>query len=187
MCKVDQEKEELLLLEYIKNFKMHYKLLLRRYRRYKEIYRIDNTDIDQITYFDMIIVQLRAMCIESPGLKDNFTVQNLFHRLGKEELVEKIDNMLDESLIGDGDFTIRKSLKTVADKLVCHYDYFDIRDGLLAISETIEANLQNPYVNENLDHIMNVLMSCVKEGIGCGFDDIGTEEDIRHQVFSWDM
>ena len=106
MCKVDQEKEELLLLEYIKNFKMHYKLLLRRYRRYKEIYLIDNTDIDQITYFDMIIVQLRAMCIESPGLKDNFTVQNLFHRLGKEELVEKIDNMLDESLIGDGDFTI---------------------------------------------------------------------------------
>lgn len=187
MSMVDQEKEELLLLEYIKNFKMHYKLLLRRYRRYKEIYRIDNTDIDQITYFDMIIVQLRAMCIESPGLKDNFTAQNLLHRLCRDDLSNKIDAMLDESLIGDGDFTIRKSLKTVADKLVCHYDYFDIRDGLLSICETIEGNLQNPYVNENLDHIMDVLMSCVKEGIGLGLDDIGTEEDIRHEAFSRDL
>ena len=56
---------------YIDHFNMHYKLLLRRYKQYTEIDDIHNLDIDVITYLDIIIVQLRAMCIESPKLKKN--------------------------------------------------------------------------------------------------------------------
>lgn len=59
---------------YIKNFNIHYSLLLRRYSRFKEINVICGNDTDVITYFDMIIVQLRALCIENCRYKSNYTV-----------------------------------------------------------------------------------------------------------------
>ncbi len=43
--------DELLnLAEFIDHFNVHYKLLLRRYKRFKEVNDIFNTDIDVITY-----------------------------------------------------------------------------------------------------------------------------------------
>lgn len=67
------ENEILELFEYIEHFNIHFRLLLRRYKRFKEIYSISNaTNIDVITYIDMIIVQLRAMCIENERYKNNF-------------------------------------------------------------------------------------------------------------------
>ncbi|MBR3352748.1 MAG: hypothetical protein IKG35_11600, partial [Erysipelotrichaceae bacterium] len=78
------------LLEYIKNFNMHFELLLRRYNRFKEINNITNDDIDVITYLDMIVVQLRAICIENnTKYKNNYTVQNLLRKVGEEELSQK--------------------------------------------------------------------------------------------------
>ena len=38
------------LAEFIEHFNVHYKLLLRRYKRFKEIDDVFNTDIDVITY-----------------------------------------------------------------------------------------------------------------------------------------
>lgn len=38
------------LAEYIDHFNVHYRLLLRRYKRFQEIDDIYNTDIDVITY-----------------------------------------------------------------------------------------------------------------------------------------
>ena len=38
------------LAEYIDHFNVHYRLLLRRYKRFQEIDNIYNTDIDVITY-----------------------------------------------------------------------------------------------------------------------------------------
>jgi hypothetical protein len=68
--------------------------LLRRYRQFREINRIDNKDIDVITFFDMIIVQLRAMCIENERYKSNYTTQILLRKIGEGTLANKIDNML---------------------------------------------------------------------------------------------
>ncbi len=94
------------LAEFIEHFNVHYKLLLRRYRRFKEIDDVFNTDIDVITYLDMIVVQLRAMCIESPCLKKNYTAQTLLRKVGKDELADKIDAMLEEPFIPESKFTI---------------------------------------------------------------------------------
>ena len=69
--------EYLEIQPFIKHFCMHFDLLMRRYERFKEINDPHNTDIDVITYLDMIIVQLRAMCIESSNLKNNYTVRDL--------------------------------------------------------------------------------------------------------------
>ena len=66
--------EEVAVLgEYIHHFNVHYNILLRWYQRFVEIDEPLNNDIAISTYFDMIIVQLRAMCIESPKSKNNYT------------------------------------------------------------------------------------------------------------------
>ena len=77
-------------VSYIDYFNMHYKLLLRRYERFRKVDNINNTDIDVITYLDMIIVQLRALCIESPNLRKNYTAQNLLRLMKREDLAQKI-------------------------------------------------------------------------------------------------
>ena len=117
------------LIQYIEHFNMHYRLLLRRYKRFTEIDDIHNTDIDVITYLDMIIVQLRAMCIESPNLKKNYTAQNLLRMMNRDDLAQKIDDMLAEEF-----FTyrtgcdIKRVLKIIADKYICHYDAIEEDD-----------------------------------------------------------
>lgn len=158
--------EYLEIKPFIKHFCMHFDLLMRRYERFKEIDDPHNTDIDVITYLDMIIVQLRAMCIESSNLKNNYTAQNLLRKVGKQDLAEKIDAMLNETFYAGRDYTIREALKKLADKLICHYDNFDGEHEFdLAVSDILMNNLRNPYEDKNLKYIMDVLTSCVYEGL----------------------
>lgn len=171
MPEIDMEErstDELIeLAEYIDHFNIHYNLLLRRYARFREINDIHNTDIDVITYLDMIVVQLRAMCIESPRLKKNYTAQILLQKVGENALAEKLNSMLDEEFIpGATDFSIRKALKTLADGFVCHYDNFDGTDkDAWAMAEIIEKKLRNPYDTHNLDYIMKTVIDCIGEGL----------------------
>ena len=163
----EQSSDDLMsLAEFIEHFNVHYKLLLRRYARFKEIDDIFNTDIDVITYLDMIVVQLRAMCIESPHLKRNYTAQILLRKIGEDELATRIDAMLEEPFIPESNFTIRKALKTLADGFICHYDNFDgVNVDGWHFAETIEKRLRNPYDQPNLDYIMRTVIDCLGEGL----------------------
>ena len=163
----ERNSDELMsLAEYIEHFNIHYRLLLRRYARFKEIDDVFNTDIDVITYLDMIVVQLRAMCIESPRLKKNYTAQILLRKVGEGELAERIDTMLEEPFIPESDFTIRKALKTLADGFICHYDNFDGIDvDGWSFAEKKEKRLRNPYDMPNLDYIMKNIIDCLGEGL----------------------
>lgn len=171
MSEIDFEEintDELIALgEFIKHFNIHYKLLLRRYARFREINDVYNNDIDVITYLDMIVVQLRAMCIESPNLKKNYTAQILLRKLGEEVLAEKLDTMLNKEFIpGATNLTIRKALKILADGFICHYDNFDgLNNETWGISAIIESRLRNPYDSHNLDYIMKTVIDCVGEGL----------------------
>ena len=158
--------EILMIEEYIGNFNIHFKLLLQRYKRFREVNRIDNRNIDVITYFDIIIVQLRAICIENERNKNNYTAQILLRKFGREELADKIDDMLNqEFLIGFNDFTIRKAIKILADEFICHYDNFDgNKIHYLSLAQNIEKQLKNPYAEINLDYVMKVLIDCIGEG-----------------------
>lgn len=152
--------------QYIKHFNIHYNILLRRYQRFVEIDEPMNDDIDVSTYFDMIIVQLRAMCIESPNLKSNYTAQILLRKVGENELADKIDNMLEQPFIAGSDMTVKKAIKTLADGFICHYDNFDGSGvEMLGMAQVIEKRLRNPYDKINLKYIMEVLMECIGEGL----------------------
>lgn len=159
-------KEIATLGEYIDHFNLHYNILLRRYQRLVEIDEPLNDDIDISTYFDMIIVQLRAMCIESPKLKNNYTAQILLRKIGEHELADRIDTMLEQPFIAGSDMTVRKAIKILADGFICHYDNFD---GPAAetwgMALVIEKRLRNPYDKINLKYIMDVLMECIGEGL----------------------
>ena len=114
----------------------------------------------------MIVVQLRAMCIESPHLKSNYTAQILLRKLGESEFADRLDKMLEEPFIEVTDFTIRKAIKTLADCFICHYDNFDGKKwNGWAWAEIIEKQLRNPYDKHNLKYIMSVLISCIGEGL----------------------
>ena len=156
--------------QFIKYFSIHYKLLISRYMKYKELDKINNEDIDVGTYFDIIIVQLRALCIESPHLQNNYTVQTVLRRIGKEEYADRIDKMLDQQFMPGVNcrtgefFTTRKALKMLADKFICHYDNFDgsNSDGW-GLGLAIEKRLMNPYNTPNLDTIMAEIVDCIYE------------------------
>ena len=153
------------LLDFIEHFNIHYALLLKRYERYKIINNKYNVDfIDSVTYFDMIIVQLRAMCIEARYRDKNYTAQNLLKLIGKSEQADTIDAMLNEPfpLSLENEITIRDSLKLLADKIICHYDNFDGKKDLdWCFAQIVETQLKNPYRKVNLDYIMKTLMDCI--------------------------
>lgn len=170
--------EQFLLCQYIEHFTMHFKLLLRRYRRFIEINNINNTDIDVITYLDMIVVQIRAMCIENERYVNNYTAQILLRKLGEDSLADRIDSMLNEPFIPETDFTIREAIKKLADKFICHYDnYDDPKSNESHFAETIEKRLRSPYDRVNLDYIMNTIIECVCEGFRVDLKNIFKPKD----------
>lgn len=169
MSKVGYTEEEMLeLFEYIEHFNIHFKLLLRRYKRLKDIYSIQNAkDIDVITYIDMILVQLRAMCIENERYKNNYTAQILLRKIGEEDLANKIDEMLNEEFYdGSMQVNIKTALKILTDGFICHYDNFDKdKSYKISLSDIFINILLSPYEEKNLDYIMKVLIDCIGEGL----------------------
>lgn len=154
---------ELDFYTYISYFNMHYKLLLRRYERYEKINNICNTDIDVITYLDIIIVQLRALCIESPNLKKNYTAQNLLRLMKRDDLAQEIDTMLEKQFFSHRELSIKEALKIMADKYICHYDA--IKDDEIVLAEIIEKQLRSPHDEHNLAYIMKTVVDCIAGGL----------------------
>ena len=115
----------------------------------------------------MIIVQLRAMCIENERYKNNYTAQILLRKIGEDALANNIDKMLSEEFYdGSIQVSIKTALKIVADEFICHYDNFDGKKwNGWAWAEIIEKQLRNPYDKHNLKYIMSVLISCIGEGL----------------------
>lgn len=176
--------EQLQLLEFIRHFNVHFALLLRRYKRFREINTIGNDDIDVITYLDMIVVQLRAMCIESERYKKNYTAQILLRKVGEEAIAQRIDDMLQEDFYdGSLQVDIRTALKILADEFICHYDNFD-GEALhrLSLADIFMNRLRSPYEAKNLDYIMRTLIDCIGGGLTIrigGTEDVNGEHTIQ--------
>ena len=154
---------------YIKNFNIHYSLLMRRYSRFKEINVIGGNDTDAITYFDMIIVQLRALCIENYRYKNNYTVQVLLRKMGEDEIAQKIDDLLNKDFFRDSsDISIKTAIKILADNFICHYDNFDDNISKLSLADIMMNQLKNPYKGYqtvDLEYIMSAINECIGDGL----------------------
>lgn len=169
---------------FIVRFLKNYQLLVDRYKRFKELGNVfvgerdEKRILDRFTYFDMIIVQLRAMCIENERFKENYTLQNLLKKTGNNGLAKQIDQVLENPFVEGIEFltaddskarplTIRNALKVLADNCICHYDglgkYYSSITGL---SSYIEVELGNPHSRINFDYLMDTISKCVNEGLG---------------------
>ncbi len=162
------------LNRFLKSFSIHYQILLDRYAKYKELDKLDNDNLDVGTYFDIIIVQLRALCLENSSNKNNYTIQTLFRKFNKPEYADRIDAMLDQEFLpaskkaDNMPFTVRDALKTLADKFICHYDNFEKKRDEWAFGLVIEKKLMDNYWEPNLETIMDEIIDCFYEAFHIG-------------------
>ncbi|MBQ3289543.1 MAG: hypothetical protein IJH50_09065 [Kiritimatiellae bacterium] len=99
-----------------------------------------------VTYFELIVVQLRAIACETQGAtsKKNFTVQGILTRLGEGELKKHFDQFMNTSIGRDRfgrQYSYRDAVKTLADKFICHYDNYDETENSNAIPIEVYMDL----------------------------------------------
>lgn len=111
------------LESFIESFKEKMMLLLKRINKFTTLE--ENTD-EYYIYFDIILIQIRAMFIENERNKNNYTSQIYAKNLESEYHVSLINNILHERLLDD--FTIRDGIKLIVDKTLAHYDFISEKD-----------------------------------------------------------
>lgn len=142
--------------DYIKAFSSNVELLLRRYQIFQNLSQ-ESGFIQYLSYFDIIMVQLRALCIENERYSENYTIQVLMKKLNRSDLAQKLENYLDNE-ISEG-VTIREAIKFIADKFICHYDSTTINDR---VKETYyRACLTNPAGKYNLNAILGEILEII--------------------------
>ena len=155
---------------FLQKFHQHYDEFVKRYNRYKEVYnewrqtKSDKSVIDLRVYIDILIVGLRSLCIESPKLGKNYTVQNFLSAINRNDLTQKLNSMLDSNFCDLGELhpmSIRNAIKTCSDNYVCHYDHLDFYDGVNI--DLIFSRLTNPYFENNFENIINIIIDIMNQ------------------------
>lgn len=153
-----------------------FNLALLKYRigKLSEINGLDpNNKFEMITYFDASIVQIRAMFLERRS--QNFTFQSFLRAVDRSDLIEKVEAFFDEPFnAADAEMrddgleyrSLRKVIKFVADKFVCHNDVTDFVDQ--GNQDYYAVALTNPYDNRYLPNMLKELFLI--------FDEIKTEK-----------
>lgn len=109
--------------------------------------------------FDAAIVQFRSLFLEKG--KDNYTIQNYYRLTGRDNAAEAIDEFLDSDIDSWSGLSIRKLLKTIADKFICHIDSIDYTT--LGNVNAYMAKLSNPSFENNFKNIVVELNEIIKE------------------------
>ena len=130
--------------------------------RYNRLSEIDvtnkNNQKEYLMLFDSFIALFRALFLEKG--KKQYSVQNYYREKGDDEIARKIDAFLDEKMFSWKNESIRSVLKFIADKFVCHIDpieYIDLGNANFYMSQ-----LANPYVDNNLKHIMDTISNIMR-------------------------
>lgn len=80
-------------------------------------------DLDQDIYIQSILVDCRALFLESPRLKENSTLQNIYKIRHQSEKAREIDEVFDEIVVEGKSY--RTIIKEVVDKRIVHIDRLD--------------------------------------------------------------
>ena len=114
---------------------------------------------EYLLVFDSAIVLFRAMFLESG--KKNYTFQNNYRLNGRQDVADAIDAYLDSGFDDWSGLTIRKVLKTIADKYVCHIDSVDHTE--LAFANALMSRLSNDVEPNNFQNIVRRLNTIIME------------------------
>lgn len=111
--------------------------------------------------FDSFLVLFRALFLEKGT--EQYSVQNYFREKGEDNIAQEIDDYLDRDMFLWADKSIRNTLKFLADKFVCHIDPIERED--LAFANYCMTHLGNPYVDNNLQQIMESISDIISKRI----------------------
>lgn len=154
----DNIEERYQFIERMKLFDSYVRILVQRYDRFNKISLQDT--LDWFTYFDIIIVQLRALCVENARYSTNHTLQVTLRKLGREDLGDRIDNFLESTLIWD-ETPLKEAIKFIADKFICHYDDVDLGDR--ALEHSLRGALSNPQGRYGLSVVIKEIVEIINE------------------------
>ena len=133
--------------------------------RYKRLSQINTTNKENqneyLMLFDSFLALFRALFLEKETKQ--YTIQNYYREIGEENIANEIDSFLDRKTFSWSDKSIRKVLKFIADKFVCHIDPIDRDD--LAYANFCMSHLGNPYFDNNLNDIMHTIFEIISKKI----------------------
>lgn len=114
---------------------------------------------EYLMVFDAAMVLFRSLFLEKG--KNNYTIQNYYRLTGREDAADAIDGFLDSDIDSWSGLSIRKLLKTIADKFICHIDSVDYTT--LGNVNAYMAKLSNPGFDNNFQNIVERLNEIIKE------------------------
>ena len=121
--------------------------------RINRAWNIDKTknenQFEYLMAFDSALCLFRAMFLERSS--KNYTYQNYFTKIEKQDVAIAIDNYLNSPFDCTGT-SIRNVLKYIADKYVCHVD--SITGINLGMANAWMSSLSNPFFENNLINIV---------------------------------
>ena len=100
--------------------------------------------------FDATMTLFRSIFLENRNV--NYTMQNYFTLTGRQETADKLNELFDQPFTAYMDKSIRDVLKFIIDKFVCHQDKITYEE--IGLCNAWMANLNNPYFEINLSHIV---------------------------------
>lgn len=140
-----------------KRFFNNFDLLIARANKLKDL---KPGTLDYWTYYDATLTQIRAMFIETPSRKKNYTFQNYLINIGQVEISKEIDNYLDKHLYENISF--RDAVKVSVDKFIVHYDKVSTEEVTIeqkCRAKLTESNNKNCKINNILIEFMKLLLS----------------------------
>lgn len=154
-------------------------LLLERCRRFIVVDR-GSDPVLWITFFESIIVQLRALiCENKSNIEKNYTVQGVLGRLGCDELRERFNAFLDIKIGSDRNgcrYSYREAIKNIADKFICHYDNQDVTECQDAVPVEIYCDLIDMLNAEVIERLVSRVFEIIHQALE------KNENDFKHEL-----
>lgn len=162
---IDRIEDKLLNSPFGEQFRFNMQMYQYRLERVLSIdTTIKENQMEYLMTFDAFLALFRGLFLER--LENCYTVQSYFKAIGRDDISERIDSFLSEPFNEYSDVSIRKVLKFLADKFVCHLDPITFEE--LGLANAYMATLKNPYEKVNLQYIateLNKIMNDELESI----------------------
>ena len=137
--------------------------------------KLEQDPLTWITFFESIVVQLRAVvCENRDHVEKNYTVQGVLSRLGCVELRESFESFLDTNIGSDRSgrqYSYREAIKRRADKFICHYDNHDVTESQNAVPIETYCDLIDILKMGAIDALVGKIIETVRLAIEQNFDE----------------
>lgn len=145
-------KDDIMQKPFLEQFEFNIEMLNYRLYRLSNINMMDEKNkMEYQMVFDSVMCLFRALLLENPKLKKNYTVQNYLRLCHMDDKADALDAYFDQPFEW-AKMSIRDTIKFIADKFVCHVDEVDASD--IGLVNALINHLANPYSEVNLEVIV---------------------------------